>query len=81
VPALKQLGLVLRVEFRARRGDVPIGRVERPGPRIDRDRAGDARVDISVARSNFNQLATNGRLKDRVDAYRTAESASAATPA
>ena len=48
---------------------VPIGRVERPGPRIHRDRAGDARVDIYVARSHFNELAANGRLKDRVEAY------------
>jgi hypothetical protein len=69
VPALKQLRLVLRVELRARRGDVPIGRVERPAPRIDRDRAGDARVDISVARSHFNELAVNSRLKDRVEPY------------
>jgi hypothetical protein len=69
VPALKQLRLMLRVEFRARRGDVSIGRVERPGPRIDRDRPGDARVDICVARSYF-ELAANGRLKDRVEGVR-----------
>lgn len=69
VPARKQLRLMLRVELRARRGDVPIGRVERPGPRIDRDRAGDARVGISVARSHFTELAANGGLKDWVEAY------------
>jgi hypothetical protein len=68
VPALKQLKLVLKLELRAR-GDVPIWRVEVPGPKISRDPAGDARVDISVARSHFNELATDGRLRDWVDAY------------
>jgi hypothetical protein len=68
VPAFKQLRLVLKLELRAR-GDVPIWRVELPGPKISRDPAGDARVDISVARSHFNELATDGRLRDWVDAY------------
>jgi hypothetical protein len=69
VPALKQLKLVMRLELRARGGDVPIWRVEVPGPRIDRDPAGDARVDVSVARSHFNELAAEGRLKHWVEAY------------
>ena len=30
---------------------------------------GDARIDVSVARSHFNELAAEGRLKDWVDAY------------
>jgi hypothetical protein len=68
VPALKQLKLVLKLELRAR-GDVPIWRVEVPGPKISRDPAADARVDISVARSHFNELATDGRLRDWVEAY------------
>jgi hypothetical protein len=68
VPALKQLKLVLKLELRAR-GDVPIWRVEVPGPKISRDPAGDARVDVSLARSHFNELATDGRLRDWVDAY------------
>jgi hypothetical protein len=68
-PALKQLKLVMRVELRARGGNVPIWRVELPGPKIDRDPAGDARVDISVARPQFNELAADGRLRDWVDAY------------
>ena len=68
VPALKQLKLVLKLELRAR-GDVPIWRVELPGPKISRDPAGDARVDVSIPRSNFNELATDGRLRDWVDAY------------
>jgi hypothetical protein len=69
VPALGQLKLVMRVELRARGGDVPIWRVEVPGPKIDRDPAGDARLDISMPRSHFNELATDGRLRDWVDAY------------
>jgi hypothetical protein len=69
VPALRQLKLVVRLELRARGGDVPIWRVEVPGPKIDRDPAGDARVDISMPRSHFNELATDGRLRDWVEAY------------
>ena len=69
VPALKQLKLVIRLELRARGGNAPIWRVELPGPKIDRDPAGDARIDISVSRSHFNELAAEGRLKHWVDAY------------
>jgi hypothetical protein len=68
VPALKQLKLVARLELRAR-GDVPTWRVEVPGPKVSKDPAGDAKLDISVARSHFNELAAEGRLKDWVDAY------------
>jgi hypothetical protein len=68
VPALKQLKLVVRLELRAR-GDVPIWRVEVPGPKIAKEPAGDARIDVSVARSHFNELAAEGRLKHWVDAY------------
>ena len=69
VPALRQLKLVARLELRAHGGDVPIWRVEVPGPKIDRDPAGDARIDISMARPRFNELVTDGRLQDWVDAY------------
>jgi hypothetical protein len=69
VPALKQLKLVVRLELRARGTDVPIWRVEVPGPQISRDPAADARVDISVARSHFNELAADGRLRNWADAY------------
>jgi hypothetical protein len=68
VPALKQLKLVIRLELRAR-GDVPVWRVEVPGPKIAKDPAGDAKLDVSLPRSHFNELATDGRLKDWVDAY------------
>ena len=70
VPALKQLKLVIRLELRARGGgDVPIWRVEVPGPQVTRDPAGDARLDVTVARSHFNELAEDGRLAQWVDAY------------
>jgi hypothetical protein len=69
VPALGQLKLVARLELRARGGDAPIWRVEVPGPKIDRDPAGDARLDISVSRSHFNELAEDGRLTHWADAY------------
>lgn len=68
VPALKSLKLVIRLELRAR-GDVPVWRVEVPGPTIAKDPAGDAKIDVSLPRSHFNELATEGRLKDWVDAY------------
>ena len=69
VPALRNLKLVARLELRARGQDVPIWRVEVPGPKIAKDPAGDARIEISIARSHFNELVSQGRLKDWVDAY------------
>jgi hypothetical protein len=68
VPALKQLRLVIRLELRSH-GDVPIWRVELPGPKISKDVAGDAKLDVSVDRPTFNNLADEGSLKDWVDAY------------
>jgi hypothetical protein len=68
VPALKPLKLVIRLELRAR-GDVPIWRVEVPGPKIAKEPAGDARIDVSVSRPHFNELAAEGSLKQWVDAY------------
>jgi hypothetical protein len=68
VPALRQLKLVVRPELRAR-GDVPIWRVELPALDVTKDPAGDARIDVSVARSHFNELAAEGRLRHWVDAY------------
>ena len=68
LPALKQLKLVIRLELRSH-GDVPIWRVEVPGPKIDKDPAGDARIDVSVSRSHFNELAAEAPLRHWVDAY------------
>lgn len=69
VPALRQLKLVIRLELRARGGDAPIWRVEVPGPVVTKDAAGDARLDIEVARPQFNELAEDGTLKHWVEAY------------
>ena len=69
LPALKQLKLVVKLELRARGGNAPIWRVEVPGPKIDRDPAGDARLEVSVSRSHFNELAAEGRLHHWVEAY------------
>ena len=68
VPALRQLRLVIRLELRAR-GDAPVWRVEVPGPDVRKDPAADARVEVSVARSHFNELAREGRLKHWVEAF------------
>ena len=68
VPSLKQLKLVIRLQLLAR-GDVPTWRVEVPGPKISKDPAGDARLDISIPRSNFNELVKDGTLRDWVREY------------
>ena len=68
IPALRRLKLVIRLELRSR-GDAPIWRVEVPGPKISKDAAGDARLDVSVDRPHFNELAADGRLGDWVSAY------------
>lgn len=69
VPALRQLKLVMRLELRTHGGDVPIWRVELPGPVIKKEPATDARVEISIGRPEFNELAAKGRLKDWATAY------------
>jgi hypothetical protein len=69
VPALRSLRLVVRLELRARGGDAPIWRVEVPGPEVSKDPAGDARLDISVSRPHFNELAADGSLRHWVEAY------------
>lgn len=69
VPALKQLKLVVRLELRARGGDVPIWRVELPDKKITKDPASDSRVDVSISRPHFNDLATKGKLKNWAEAY------------
>jgi hypothetical protein len=69
VPSLRNLALVLKVELRAHGGDAPIWRVEVPGPKVDRDPAGDARLQVTVSRPHFNELAKEGTLRDWVRAY------------
>jgi len=69
MPTLGQLKLVVRLQLQARGGDAPIWRVEVPGPKIDRDPAGDARLDVTVQRQQFNELAKEGQLRDWARAY------------
>jgi len=69
VPSLRQLKLVIRLELPSRGGDAPIWRVEVPGPKVDRDPAGDARLDVTVQRQQFNELAREGTLRQWVKAY------------
>ncbi|MBA2256734.1 MAG: hypothetical protein H0W05_05925 [Thermoleophilaceae bacterium] len=62
VPALEPLKLVVGLELRGR-GDVQLYRVELPGPKVTKDPAADARVRVAVARSHFNELAADGRVR------------------
>ena len=70
VPALKQLKVVLKLQLPTHGAGAPVWRVELPGPRVSRDPAGDAKLDVSVSRPQFNQLAKDGRLQDWAEAYR-----------
>ena len=68
MPALAQLKLVVALELRGR-GDVQLYRVELPGPKVSKDVAGDARVRLSISRSHFNELATEGHVRQWRDAF------------
>lgn len=63
VPALDKMKLVIRLELRGR-GDVQVFRVRTPGPEITKGEPEDARISVSMPRSHFNELATEGQLKD-----------------
>jgi hypothetical protein len=63
VPALNPLKLVVGLELRGR-GDIQMYRIEMPGPKVTKDIAADAKVRLSVPRSEFNELATKGQVKD-----------------
>jgi hypothetical protein len=62
VPALEPLKLVVGLELRGR-GDIQMYRVELPGPVIAKDIASDAKVRLQVNRSQFNELAAEGTVK------------------
>ena len=72
MPALANLKLVVGLEFRAR-GEPQIYRVELPGPEVTKGFAADAKVNISVSRSHFNDLATKGHIRDWREAFETGE--------
>ncbi len=62
VPALAKLKLVFELELRGR-GDIQLFRVEVPGPKITRDIASDAKVRLSIPRTEFNDLAKDGTIR------------------
>jgi hypothetical protein len=68
VPALAKLKLTVKLELRGR-GDVQVFRVRLPGPEVTKDDAGDARIEISIPRSHFNELAADGKIKHWREAY------------
>jgi hypothetical protein len=68
VPALARLKLVFELELQGR-GDVQMFRVELPGPKISKGVADHARVTVSIPRSNFNELATEGSAANYREAY------------
>jgi hypothetical protein len=59
LPQLEKLKLVARLELRGR-GDVQVFRVSAPGPEIAKEEPEDARIEISVPRADFNDLADAG---------------------
>ena len=56
LPALEKLKLVGRLELRGR-GDVQIYGVSAPGPEVIKGEPEDPRIEISVPRADFNDLA------------------------
>ena len=70
VPALHNLKLVIGLELRGR-GDVQLYRIELPGPKVTKDIPADARVQLSIARPDFNELADRGHIRDWRRAFET----------
>jgi hypothetical protein len=68
IPAFDKLKLVIRLELRGR-GDVQVFRVRIPGPEVTKVDPDDARIDVSMPRSHFNELATEGLISDWHRAY------------
>jgi hypothetical protein len=68
VPALGNLKLTIRLELRGR-GDVQVFGVRLPGPIITKGEPEDARLELAIPRSEFNELAERGKLVDWQDAY------------
>src|ERR687890_1856605 len=68
VPALEKLKLVFELELRGR-GDIQLFRVEVPGQKITRDIASDAKVRLSIPRTEFNELAKDGSIRHWREAF------------
>ncbi len=72
VPALAPMKLVAGLELRGR-GDVQMYRVELPGPKVTKDIASDAKVRLAIPRSQFNELASKGLVRDWRGAFERGE--------
>jgi hypothetical protein len=68
VPALGNLKLTVRLELKGR-GDVQVFGVRLPGPIITKGEPEDARLELAIPRSEFNELAERGKLADWREAY------------
>jgi hypothetical protein len=68
VPALARLKIVVRLELRGR-GDVQVFRVRLPAPEVTKGEPEDARLEVAMPRSRFNQLAEKGELRHWREAY------------
>jgi hypothetical protein len=68
VPSLAKLKLVIGLELRGR-GDVQHLRVELPGPKISKRFGEDERMEVSIPRSHFNELAADGKVRHWHEAY------------
>ena len=68
VPALARLKLVVRLELRGR-GDVQVFRVRLPAPEVTKEEPQDAKIVVSMPRSHFNELASDGKLTHWREAY------------
>jgi hypothetical protein len=68
VPALARLKIVVRLELRGR-GDVQVFRVRLPAPEVSKGEPDDARLEVAMTRSVFNELAEKGQVTDWREAY------------
>jgi hypothetical protein len=72
LPALAKLKLTFELELRGR-GDVQMFRVVLPGPEISKLADPDARVTVTIPRSHFNELATEGNVRHYREAYESGQ--------
>jgi hypothetical protein len=72
VPPLDRMKIVIRLELRGR-GDVQVFRVRTPGPEITKGEPDDARLDVSMLRSHFNELVEAGKAKDWQEAIESGQ--------
>ncbi len=68
LPELTKLKLMIRLELRGR-GDIQVYGIGIPGPEIVKGEPDDARIDVSIPRSHFNELAADGKLKHWHEAF------------